>query len=117
MNNRRERSDRPERSDRGERGGGRPGGRPGGPGGPGRGPGGPGAKRSFHRKRVCIYCKNKDLFIDYKDAKALRPYLTERGRIMPRRISGACAKHQRAIATAIKRARNIALVPFTTISM
>jgi small subunit ribosomal protein S18 len=76
-----------------------------------------GPRRSFHRRRVCIYCKNKGLFIDYKDAKALRPFLTERGRIMPRRITGTCAKHQRAIATAIKRARNIALLPFTTISM
>lgn len=108
MNNRQE--------SRGPGGGGRgPGGGSRGPGGGSRGPGGP--RRSFHRRRVCRYCKNKDLYIDYKDAKALRPYLTERGRIMPRRITGTCAKHQRAIATAIKRARNIAILPFTTISM
>ncbi len=89
-------------------GGGRPGGgRPGGAGGRGR----------FMRKRVCRFCKNEGVKIDYKDAKALRPYLTERGRIMPSRITGTCAKHQRAISTAIKRARNIAIIPYTTISM
>ncbi len=90
------------------------GGRPGG----GRPSGGPqGGKGRFFRKRVCRFCKSDDVKIDYKDAKALRPYLTERGRIMPSRITGTCAKHQRAISTAIKRARNIALIPYTTISM
>jgi small subunit ribosomal protein S18 len=80
--------------------------------------GGPGgAKRGFVKKKVCRYCKNKELTIDYKDARALRPFLTERGRIMPRRISGACAKHQRQIGEAIKRGRNIAIIPFTVVSM
>jgi small subunit ribosomal protein S18 len=66
----------------------------------------------FHRKRVCRYCTNKELFIDYKDAKLLRPYITEKGKIMPRRITGTCAKHQRVLSSAIKCARNIALLPF-----
>ncbi len=74
-------------------------------------------RRTFHRKKVCRYCKEKGLTIDYKDVKALRPYISERGKIVPRRISGTCAKHQRMVCTAIKRARNIALIPFTTISM
>ena len=74
-------------------------------------------RRPFMKKRGCRFCKNENLTIDYKDAKALRPYLTERGRIVPRRISGACAKHQRMISTAIKRARNLAIIPFTAISI
>jgi small subunit ribosomal protein S18 len=65
------------------------------------------------RRRVCRFCADTTLFIDYKDAQALRYFITERGKIVPRRISGACAKHQRAMCTAIKRARNIALMPFT----
>ncbi len=65
------------------------------------------------RRRVCRYCADKDLAIDYKDPQALRYFVTERGKIVPRRISGSCAKHQRAITTAIKRARIIALLPFT----
>lgn len=76
-----------------------------------------GGRRPFQKKKVCRFCKVKDLTIDYKDARALRPYLTERGRIMPRRISGTCAKHQRVVAEAIKRARNLAIIPFTAISM
>ncbi len=76
-----------------------------------------GSRRPFQKKRVCRFCKNAELTIDYKDAKALRPFLTERGRIMPRRVSGACAKHQRMICEAIKRARNLAIVPFTATSM
>lgn len=58
-----------------------------------------------------------ELTIDYKDAKALRPYITERGRIVPRRISGTCAKHQRVVCEAVKRARNLAIVPFTAVSI
>ena len=69
-------------------------------------------KGNFHRKRVCRYCNNKEFFIDYKDAKLLRPYITEKGKIMPRRITGTCAKHQRALSAAIKCARNIAILPF-----
>jgi small subunit ribosomal protein S18 len=65
------------------------------------------------RRRVCRFCADTALFIDYKDAQALRYFITERGKIVPRRISGACAKHQRALCVAIKRARNIALMPFT----
>ncbi|MFQ5442496.1 MAG: 30S ribosomal protein S18 [Thermodesulfobacteriota bacterium] len=74
-------------------------------------------RRSFQRKRFCRYCKNPEIKADYKDAGALRPYVTERGKIMPRRITGTCAKHQRSVCTAIKRARNIALLPFTTLNM
>ena len=65
------------------------------------------------RRRVCRYCADKELQIDYKDPQALKYFVTERGKIVPRRISGSCAKHQRAITTAIKRARVIALLPFT----
>lgn len=65
------------------------------------------------RRRVCRYCADKEQVIDYKDPQALKYFVTERGKIVPRRISGACAKHQRAITTAIKRARVIALLPFT----
>jgi len=78
---------------------------------------GPAGRKAYHRKRVCRYCAEPDISIDYKDAKALRPFITERGKILPRRMSGACAKHQREIATAIKRARNLAIIPFTAVSM
>lgn len=83
----------------------------------GRGPGGPGGERRPFKKKVCRYCSNKKLWIDYKDAKALRPFITERGKIMPRRISGACAKHQRSISIALKRARALAIIPFTAIAL
>lgn len=76
-----------------------------------------GGRRPFPKRKVCRFCKHKELTIDYKDARALRPYLTERGRIVPRRISGGCAKHQRMIAEAIKRARNLAIIPFTAINI
>jgi small subunit ribosomal protein S18 len=66
------------------------------------------------RKKVCSFCADKASVIDYKDINKLRKYVTERGKILPRRISGSCAKHQREITLAIKRARNIALLPFTT---
>ena len=65
------------------------------------------------RKKVCSFCVDKVEQIDYKDAGKLRRYITERGKILPRRISGNCAKHQRQVTVAIKRARNIALLPFT----
>ncbi|QGU96739.1 30S ribosomal protein S18 [Clostridium bovifaecis] len=71
-----------------------------------------GAKR--RRKKVCAFCSDKSAFIDYKDVNKLRKYVTERGKILPRRISGNCAKHQRELTLAIKRARNVALLPFTT---
>lgn len=65
------------------------------------------------RRKVCSFCVDKVEEIDYKDVAKLRRYITERGKILPRRISGNCAKHQRQMTTAIKRARNIALLPFT----
>ena len=66
------------------------------------------------RRRGCGFCADEGLAIDYKDPQALKYFITERGKIVPRRISGACAKHQRELTTAIKRARHIALLPFTT---
>ena len=65
------------------------------------------------KKKVCSFCVDKVVDIDYKDVPKLRRYVTERGKILPRRISGNCAKHQRQVTVAIKRARNIALLPFT----
>ncbi|NLX70672.1 MAG: 30S ribosomal protein S18 [Clostridiales bacterium] len=65
------------------------------------------------RKRVCSFCLDKEVKIDYKDVARLRKYITERGKILPRRISGNCAKHQRQLTVAIKRARNVALLPYT----
>jgi len=69
-------------------------------------------KRVFHRRKVCRFCADTSLVIDYKDVKSLRYFITERGKIIPRRISGTCTKHQRALTHAIKRARTIALLPF-----
>ena len=66
------------------------------------------------RRKVCIFCVDKVDFIDYKDSAKLRKFISERGKILPRRISGTCAVHQRAVNTAIKRARNMALLPFVT---
>ncbi|MBU2498477.1 MAG: 30S ribosomal protein S18 [Proteobacteria bacterium] len=71
-------------------------------------------KMTYHRRKVCRYCADSSLVIDYKDSRNLRLFTTERGKIIPRRISGNCAKHQRILTVAIKRARNIALLPFTT---
>ena len=65
------------------------------------------------KKKVCVFCVDKVENIDYKDTAKLRRYITERGKIVPRRISGNCAKHQRALTVAIKRARHIALMPYT----
>lgn len=64
------------------------------------------------KKKVCIFCVDKVEHIDYKDTAKLRRYISERGKIVPRRISGNCAKHQRQLTVAIKRARQIALLPF-----
>ncbi|GLI35020.1 30S ribosomal protein S18 [Desulforhabdus amnigena] len=72
-------------------------------------------RRTFHRRKVCRFCVDAELKIDYKDAKTLRYFVTERGKIVPRRISGNCAKHQRKMTLAVKRARQIALLPYTTI--
>lgn len=69
-------------------------------------------KKRFQKKKVCRFCADK-IDIDYKDAKLLRQFITERGKIMPRRMTGTCAKHQRHLATAVKSARVIALLPFS----
>jgi len=71
-------------------------------------------KKRFPRKKICRFCSDKVTDIDYKDVKRLRNLITERGKIIPRRISGNCARHQRQLGIAIKRARNIALMPFTS---
>ena len=68
--------------------------------------------RKFHRKRYCKFCADKIPFIDYKDLKMIRSYLTERGKMVAGRMNGNCAKHQRELTQAIKRARSIALLPF-----
>jgi small subunit ribosomal protein S18 len=65
------------------------------------------------KRKVCSFCADKIDHIDYKDVSKLRKFVTERGKILPRRISGTCAKHQRTVTDAIKRSRNIALLPFT----
>src|ERR1044072_6103707 len=91
-------------------GGGDRGGREGGPGGQ------QGGKKKFfyRRKRVCKFCVEKLEYIDYKDVKMLQQFIPERGKILPRRISGTCALHQRKLQNAIKRARTVALIPFAT---
>ena len=88
--------------------------REGGPGGPGGGPGGrPRGKRQyFRKKKVCKFCVEKMDFIDYKRADILSQFVQERGKILPRRMTGVCSRHQRWLGVAIKRARNIALMPF-----
>ncbi len=68
----------------------------------------------FRRKRVCRFCVDKVDYIDYKDVRMLIASIPERGKIQPRRLSGTCAKHQRKLQTAIKRARQIALIPYVT---
>ena len=75
---------------------------------------GGGRRTFFRRRRVCKFCAEKIDYIGYKDVKLLAPFIPERGKIQPRRISGVCATHQRALQTAIKRARQIALVPYVT---
>ncbi|NLN97274.1 MAG: 30S ribosomal protein S18 [Eubacteriaceae bacterium] len=64
------------------------------------------------RRRVCEFCERKDEAVDYKDVATLRKYISERGKILPRRATGTCAKHQRKVTEAIKRARNVALLPY-----
>jgi small subunit ribosomal protein S18 len=98
--------------------GGRDGGMGGGRGGDGPGMGGEGdpfgLRRRGGKRKVCRFCADSEVAIDYKDANQLKYFISDRGKIVPRRISGNCALHQRAITTAIKRARNIALMPFTS---
>jgi small subunit ribosomal protein S18 len=69
-------------------------------------------QRKFQRRKFCRFCSEKVEFIDYKNTKVLRSYLTERGKILPRRMTGTCAKHQRELSESIKRARSIALIAF-----
>src|SRR5437764_5237196 len=90
--------------------GGPGGGGPGGPGGPGGRP--RGKRQYFRKKKVCKFCVEKMDFIDYKRADILSQFVQERGKILPRRMTGVCARHQRWLGVAIKRARNIALLPF-----
>jgi small subunit ribosomal protein S18 len=91
----RDRGDRGDRGDRDERGGEE------------------GGRRGFGRRKVCRFCADKNLKVDYKDQGQMKYFLTERGKIIPRRISGNCAKHQREVATAIKRGRMLAILPYT----
>ncbi len=79
-----------------------------------RGGGGGGGRMSFRRRRYCKFCEDKVTYIDYKDVDMLAGYVPERAKLAPRRISGTCARHQRKLQTAVKLARNIALLPFTT---
>lgn len=69
-------------------------------------------KRGRRKKRVCAFCAEKVNTVDYKDVAKLRKYVSERGKILPRRITGNCAKHQRVLTTAIKRARHVALLAY-----
>ena len=83
---------------------------------PGGGAGGPrrGKRQYFRKKKVCRFCVERVDFIDYKKVDMLQPFVQDRGKIMPRRMTGTCSKHQRWLGVAIKRARNIALLPFAT---
>ncbi|HLE36969.1 MAG TPA: 30S ribosomal protein S18 [Candidatus Acidoferrales bacterium] len=87
----------------------REGGGPGGPGGPRRG-----KRQYFRKKKVCRFCVDRVDFIDYKKVEMLQPFVQERGKLLPRRLTGTCSRHQRWLGEAIKRARNIALLPFAT---
>jgi small subunit ribosomal protein S18 len=106
-------ADRPRGEDReGGRGSGRP---PRSEGGEGRGGSGP--RRRGGRRKVCRFCADKTLKVDYKDVRTLGSFITEGGKIVPSRTSGNCAKHQRQLAIAIKRARVLALLPFSTLGV
>ena len=87
----------------------RPAGGPGGPGGPG---GGPGGRKFFRRKKVCKFCTEKIDAISYRDVRLLQGFVAERGKIVPRRLTGVCTRHQRKVSLAIKQSRNIALLAF-----
>ena len=93
--------------------------RPSGPGGPGGprpprpgGPGGPGGRKFFRRKKVCKFCTEKIDAISYRDVRLLQGFVAERGKIVPRRLTGVCTRHQRKLSLAIKQSRNIALLAF-----
>jgi len=83
----------------------------GGPGGPG---GGPGGRKFFRRKKVCKFCTEKIDAISYRDVRLLQGFVAERGKIVPRRLTGVCTRHQRRLSLAIKQSRNIALLPFAS---
>src|ERR1700684_2837981 len=108
------RTDAPAGAPPGSGGGGS--GRPGGPGGPGGrgpgGPGGPGGRKFFRRKKVCKFCTEKIDAISYRDVRLLQGFVAERGKIVPRRLTGVCTTHQRRLTKAIKQSRNIALLAF-----
>jgi small subunit ribosomal protein S18 len=107
--------DRPDRpaGDRPDRPAGGPGGRgPGGRGPGGPGGSGPGGRKFFRRKKVCKFCVEKIDSIHYRDVRLLQQFVAERGKIVPRRLTGVCTTHQRRLTRAIKQARNIALLPF-----
>jgi len=89
----------------------RPAGGPGGPGAGGPG-GGPGGRKFFRRKKVCKFCTEKIDSISYRDVRLLQGFVAERGKIIPRRLSGVCTRHQRRLSLAIKQSRNIALLAF-----
>ena len=97
------RSERPDHSERRPRSG---------PGGPGGREGGPGGRKYFRRKKVCKFCVEKIEAINYKDIRLLAQFVAESGKIVPRRLTGVCTPHQRRLSSAIKQARNIALLPF-----
>jgi small subunit ribosomal protein S18 len=100
------------RSGGGGRGAGKPG--AGGRGGAGGGGKDAGKRYFFRRRKVCKFCADKIDYVDYKDVKLLSGFVPERGKILPRRMFGTCAEHQRKLTLAIKRARNIALLPFAS---
>ena len=81
-------------------------------GGPGAGPGGPGGRKFFRRKKVCKFCTEKIDAISYRDVRLLQQFVAERGKIVPRRLTGVCTRHQRRLSQAIKQSRNIALLAF-----
>jgi small subunit ribosomal protein S18 len=80
----------------------------------GKGEARPFRRRGMGRRKVCRFCADKSMLIDYKDARVLGNFLSERGKIIPSRITGNCARHQRQLTVAIKRARTVALLPYTT---
>ena len=75
----------------------------------------PPRRRGMGRRKVCRFCADKTMLIDYKDARALGTFLSERGKIIPARITGTCARHQRRLTIAVKQARTVALLPYTTV--
>ena len=71
-------------------------------------------RRRFHKRKTCKFCEDSTIVIDYKEVKLLKMFITERGKIIPRRITGNCARHQRQVTSALKRARNVALISFSS---